>query len=108
MNPEQWHIRSLRRFEDGEIALAIYLCIGGILSFLYTAGAIWNSKLYMAFLNGQILGHYELVLKVGVMIIFQAIARVIIWAPDLFLHIFLQHQSILDWLFATDILKNIS
>jgi len=108
MNPDSWHIRSLRRFEDGEIVLAIYLCIGGIFSMLYTGGAIWNSKLYVPFTNGQIFSHYALVMKIAMIIVFQAIARVIVWGPDLCMHIFFQHQSILDWLFAADILKNIS
>ncbi len=105
MNPERWHIRSLRRFEDSEIALAVYLCLGGVFSLLYTAGAIWHTRLYSYILNHEIATDLMLILRVMLHIVLHAIILVFAWAPDMISHVIFGQQAFLDWLFAADILK---
>ena len=108
MTPERWHIRSLRRFEDGEIAMAIYFCLGGIFSLIYTVAAIWQTHLYAYILSPRILNDYMIVLRVAGHIIYHAILRVPLWLPDVFWRVLAEGQSFLDWLLAADILKGMA
>jgi len=108
MNPERWHVRSLRRFEDSEIALAVYLFLGGICSLLYTGGAIWQTRLYTYIFSDKIASNFILIGKVLLHIVVNAIVRVITWAPDMLTDIMINHHRFLDWLFAANILKDFS
>lgn len=108
MTPERWHIRSLRRFEDGEIALAIYLCIGGVLSLVYAIAAVMRTKLYLYIASSQFVNDHMIILRVTGYIIYHAILRVFLWLPDLFWRVVAEGQSLLDWLTAANVLKGMA
>lgn len=108
MQPDRWHIRSLRRFEDGEIALAIYFFIGGVLSLVYTVGAVINTRLYVYLFSGQAIEHYEILGRVVGHIIVHAIKRVVLWFPEIFWQVIVNQHSFYNWLTGADILKGIS
>jgi hypothetical protein len=108
MNPERWHIRSLRRFEDSEIALSIYLSLGGVCSLFYAAGAVWHTQIYKYIFSDKMVTGYSVIGRIVLHIAAHAILRVVTWAPDMISQVLLGHQSILDWLFAVNILKDLS
>ena len=105
MFSERWSVRSLRRFSNFEIVTNGYLIVGAVLSPVYAISAVLRTRLYEHLLSLEVLRHVDAVLMVLISIVFQSILRVILWLPQLAYGLFIEHQSLWDWLTAANIFK---
>lgn len=105
---QRWAIKSLRKFRDHELIISSYLVVGGLFSAAYALGAVLRTRLYQYVFSSQVLDNGHAIVHVSLEIIERSILRALLWFPQIIHGMWVEKQSLWDWITAANILKDLS
>ena len=98
MNPQRWHVPSLRRFRHHEVMLYGYGAVGGLLSLIFFVSVVLRFDLWRILISPTAWSQDLLLVKIFGTVLLQTIGRAIFWLPQFLHQVLLGEQTPLGWL----------